>query len=187
MHIQSPEQKSWIQRRVEGAPWNSHFDVAGKRKILTQLTEAEGFEAFCAKKYVSTKRFGLEGGESTIPAVQAVIETAAGLGVNEICIGMAHRGRLNVLVNVVKKPYMKVFSEFKGVSAAPPEVPSCAVGAQRFRGRFHRLRSRGLRGAPPARHWHLPGSQDAAASASRRLGRWSGMPGDRIRRELQPR
>ncbi|MCX7374848.1 MAG: 2-oxoglutarate dehydrogenase E1 component [Alphaproteobacteria bacterium] len=122
MHIQSPEQKSWIQRRVEGAPWNSHFDVAGKRKILTQLTEAEGFEAFCAKKYVSTKRFGLEGGEATIPAVQAVIETAAGLGVNEICIGMAHRGRLNVLVNVVKKPYMKVFSEFKGVSAAPQDV-----------------------------------------------------------------
>lgn len=122
MHIQSPEQKSWIQRRVEGAPWNSHFDVAGKRKILTQLTEAEGFEAFCAKKYVSTKRFGLEGGESTIPAVQTVIETAAGLGVNEICIGMAHRGRLNVLVNVVKKPYVKVFSEFKGVSAAPEDV-----------------------------------------------------------------
>ncbi len=122
MHIQSPEQKSWIQRRVEGAPWNSHFDVAGKRKILTQLTEAEGFEAFCAKKYVSTKRFGLEGGESTIPAVQAVIETAADMGVGEICIGMAHRGRLNMLVNVVKKPYMKVFSEFKGVSAAPQDV-----------------------------------------------------------------
>jgi len=122
MHIQSPEQKSWIQRRVEGAPWNSHFDRAGKRKILTQLTEAEGFESFCAKKYVGTKRFGLEGGESTIPAVQAVIETAAGLGVNEICIGMAHRGRLNMLVNVVKKPYTKVFSEFKGASFTPDDV-----------------------------------------------------------------
>ncbi len=122
MHIQSPEQKSWIQRRVEGAPWNTHFDGAGKRKILSQLTEAEGFEAFCAKKYVSTKRFGLEGGEATIPAVQAVIETAAGLGVNEICIGMAHRGRLNVLVNVVKKPFTKVFAEFKGISAAPDDV-----------------------------------------------------------------
>jgi 2-oxoglutarate dehydrogenase E1 component len=122
MHIQSPEQKSWIQRRVEGAPWNTHFDGAGKRKILSQLTEAEGFEAFCAKKYVSTKRFGLEGGEATIPAVQAVIETTAGLGVNEICIGMAHRGRLNVLVNVVKKPFTKVFSEFKGISSAPDDV-----------------------------------------------------------------
>ncbi|MFM7777760.1 MAG: thiamine pyrophosphate-dependent enzyme, partial [Alphaproteobacteria bacterium] len=118
----SPEQKSWIQRRVDGAPWNSHFDVAGKRKILTQLTEAEGFEAFCAKKYVGTKRFGLEGGESTIPAVQAVIETVAGLGVNEICIGMAHRGRLNMLVNVVKKPYTKVFSEFKGIALTSDDV-----------------------------------------------------------------
>ncbi|MCS6892494.1 MAG: 2-oxoglutarate dehydrogenase E1 component [Rhodovarius sp.] len=122
MHIQSPEQKSWIQRRVEGAPWNTAFSKEDKRRILAQLTEAEGFEAFCARKYVGTKRFGLEGGESTIPAVQAVIETAANHGVKEICIGMAHRGRLNMLVNVVKKPFVKVFSEFQGASSNPDDV-----------------------------------------------------------------
>ncbi|GGC58949.1 2-oxoglutarate dehydrogenase subunit E1 [Siccirubricoccus deserti] len=122
MHIQDPEQKSWIQQRMEGAPWVNAFDAAGKRAILEELTEAEGFEAFCAKKYVSTKRFGLEGGESTIPALQAVIETAAKAGANEIAIGMAHRGRLNVLVNVVKKAYTQVFSEFKGVGANPDDV-----------------------------------------------------------------
>ncbi|WP_149537055.1 2-oxoglutarate dehydrogenase E1 component [Siccirubricoccus phaeus] len=122
MHIQDPEQKSWIQQRMEGAPWVRAFDAAAKRRILSQLTEAEGFEAFCARKYVSTKRFGLEGGESTIPAVQTVIETAAAAGVNEIAIGMAHRGRLNMLVNVVKKPFTQVFSEFKGVGANPDDV-----------------------------------------------------------------
>jgi 2-oxoglutarate dehydrogenase E1 component len=122
MHIQAPDQKAWIQQRIEGAPWTTAFDPAGKRVILEQLTEAEGFESFCAKKYVSTKRFGLEGGETTIPAVQTVIETVARDGVEEIAIGMAHRGRLNVLVNVVKKPYAKVFAEFKGVAANPDDV-----------------------------------------------------------------
>jgi 2-oxoglutarate dehydrogenase E1 component len=122
MHIQDPDQKAWVQQRMEGAPWTTAFDAAGKRVILEQLTEAEGFEAFCARKYVSTKRFGLEGGESTIPAIETVIETAAKAGVNEIAIGMAHRGRLNVLVNVVKKPFTQVFSEFKGVGANPDDV-----------------------------------------------------------------
>ena len=122
MHIQDPDQKSWIQRRIEGAPWLGSFGAEEKRKILAQLTEAEGFEAFCAKKYSTTKRFGLEGGESTIPAIQSVIEVTAAQGVNEISIGMAHRGRLNVLVNVVKKPYTAVFSEFKGMSAKPEDV-----------------------------------------------------------------
>ncbi len=122
MHIQDPEQKSWIQRRVEGAPWAGAFDAAGKRQILEQLTEAEGFEAYCARKYPGTKRFGLEGGESTIPAVQTVIEVCAKAGVNEMAIGMAHRGRLNMLVNVVKKPYAQVFGEFKGVFAGTDDV-----------------------------------------------------------------
>ncbi|WP_207540436.1 2-oxoglutarate dehydrogenase E1 component [Sabulicella rubraurantiaca] len=122
MHIQDPGQKSWIQQKLEGAPWASAFSKDDKRKILKELTEAEGWEAFCAKKYVGTKRFGLEGGESTIPAVQAVIETTAALGVSEIAIGMAHRGRLNMLVNVVKKPYAQVFSEFKGGSFMPDDV-----------------------------------------------------------------
>ena len=122
MHIQDPEQKSWIQQRIEGAPWMGSFDIAQKKQILQELTEAEGWEAFCAKKYVGTKRFGLEGGESTIPAVQAVIATAAGKGCREIAIGMAHRGRLNMLVNVVKKPYLQVFAEFKGSSFKPDDV-----------------------------------------------------------------
>ena len=77
MHIQDPEQKAWIQRKVEGAPWRTVFNAGAKRTILTQLTEAEGFEAFCQKRYVTTKRFGLEGGEVTIPAIHAVIETMA--------------------------------------------------------------------------------------------------------------
>jgi 2-oxoglutarate dehydrogenase E1 component len=122
MHIQDPDQKAWIQRRIEGAPWLGGFDAAAKTEILQQLTEAEGFEAFCARKYATTKRFGLEGGESTIPALQSIIATAAAGGVNEIAIGMAHRGRLNVLVNVVKKPFSAVFSEFKGTSATPEDV-----------------------------------------------------------------
>ncbi|HEV7266226.1 MAG TPA: 2-oxoglutarate dehydrogenase E1 component [Falsiroseomonas sp.] len=122
MHIQDPDQKSWIQRRMEGAPWLTTFDRDAKKNILRELTEAEGFEAFCAKKYATTKRFGLEGGESTIPAVETVIEVAAAQGVNEITIGMAHRGRLNVLVNVLRKPFAAVFSEFRGSSATPEDV-----------------------------------------------------------------
>ncbi|MFM7608657.1 MAG: 2-oxoglutarate dehydrogenase E1 component, partial [Alphaproteobacteria bacterium] len=124
MHIQDPDQKSWIQRRIEGAPWVGAFDATQKNQILQQLTEAEGFEAFCARKFVGTKRFGLEGGETTIPAVQAAIETAAKQGAKEIVIGMAHRGRLNMLVNVVKKSFTQVFSEFKGNSANPDDIES---------------------------------------------------------------
>src|SRR4051812_39205463 len=90
MHIQDPDQKSWIQRKVEGAPWRTAFDASAKRAILTDLTEAEGFEAFCQKRYVTTKRFGLEGGEVTIPAIHAIIETVASAGVSEIAIGMPH-------------------------------------------------------------------------------------------------
>ena len=122
MHIQDPDQKSWIQRRIEGAPWNTAFSTDEKREILSDLTKAEGFESFCARKFVGTKRFGLEGGESTIPALEAVIETAVPMGVNEVVIGMAHRGRLNVLVNTMRKPFLQVFSEFKGVGAAPDDV-----------------------------------------------------------------
>ncbi len=122
MHIQDPDQKSWIQRKVEGAPWRNAFDAKAKRTILMQLTEAEGFEAFCQKRYVTTKRFGLEGGESSIPALHAIIETAASAGVSEMAIGMPHRGRLNTLVNIVKKPLTAVFSEFGGESFKPDDV-----------------------------------------------------------------
>ena len=127
MHIQDPEQKAWIQRRIEGAPWATGFDAGAKRTILQHLTEAEGFEAFCQRRYVGTKRFGLEGGEVTIAALHAIIETAAeGIegqaGVNEVAIGMPHRGRLNTLVNIVRKPLPALFSEFGGNSFKPDDV-----------------------------------------------------------------
>jgi 2-oxoglutarate dehydrogenase E1 component len=122
MHIQDPEQKAWIQRKVEGAPWTRAFDAQAKEKLLRELTEAEGFEAFCQKRYVGTKRFGLEGGEVTIPALHTIIETAAAAGVREIAIGMPHRGRLNTLVNIVRKPLTAVFSEFGGTSFKPDDV-----------------------------------------------------------------
>jgi len=122
MHIQDPDQKSWVQRKVEGAPWLTAFDAGQKHTILHQLTEAEAFEAFCQKRYVTTKRFGLEGGESTIPAIHAMIETAVRGGVREVAIGMPHRGRLNTLVNIVKKPLTALFSEFGGESFKPDDV-----------------------------------------------------------------
>ncbi len=122
MHIQDPEQKDWLQKRIEGAPWSSKIDVDAKKTLLRQLTEAEGFEAFCQKRYVGTKRFGLEGGEVTIPALHAMIETAAKAGVVEVAIGMPHRGRLNTLVNVVRKPFTALFSEFGGASPKPDDV-----------------------------------------------------------------
>jgi 2-oxoglutarate dehydrogenase E1 component len=122
MHIQDPEQKSWIQRRVEGAPWHAALDAGEKRTVLLQLTEAEGFESFCQKRYVTTKRFGLEGGEITIPALHAIIGVAAAGGVVEVAIGMPHRGRLNTLVNIVKKPLTALFSEFGGESFKPDDV-----------------------------------------------------------------
>jgi 2-oxoglutarate dehydrogenase E1 component len=122
MHIQDPAQKSWIQQRIEGAPWLNAFKPEQKAKILRELTEADSFENFCQRRYVGTKRFGLEGGESTIPALHAIIETAANHGVKEIAIGMPHRGRLNTLVNIVKKPLIALFSEFGGASAKPEDV-----------------------------------------------------------------
>ena len=122
MHIQDPDQKAWIQQQVEGAPWRRAFDAQAKREILERLTEAEGFEVFCQRKFVGTKRFGLEGGESLIPAVRTAIEVAAQAGVVEIAIGMPHRGRLNTLVNIMKKPFSAVFSEFQGASSHPDDV-----------------------------------------------------------------
>ncbi len=120
MHIQDPGQKAWLQLRIENSSRNS--DIESKRTILRQLTEAEGFEAFCQKRFVGTKRFGLEGGEVTIPALHAMIETAARDGVGEVAIGMPHRGRLNTLVNIVRKPFTALFSEFGGASPKPDDV-----------------------------------------------------------------
>ena len=122
MHIQDPAQREWIQGRIEGQSWRTSFQAPQRQAILHQLDEAEGFEAFCQKRYVGTKRFGLEGGEVAIPALHAIIAQAAHDGVASVAIGMPHRGRLNTLVNVVRKPYTAVFSEFGGASFKPDDV-----------------------------------------------------------------
>jgi 2-oxoglutarate dehydrogenase E1 component len=122
MHIQDPGQKAWIQRRIEGAPWRKTPPAEDRKRILQQLTEAEGFETFCQKRFVGTKRFGLEGGEITIPALHAILDVATRAGVIEVAIGMPHRGRLNTLVNIVRKPFSAVFSEFAGASSKPEDV-----------------------------------------------------------------
>ncbi|HXB51358.1 MAG TPA: hypothetical protein VNU69_01265, partial [Rhizomicrobium sp.] len=96
MHINDAEQKTWLQRRIEGDAIN--FTPEGKKAILNKLIEAEGFEKFSSNRFVGTKRFGLDGGEATIPALEQIIKRGGQLGVTEIVMGMAHRGRLNVLV-----------------------------------------------------------------------------------------
>jgi 2-oxoglutarate dehydrogenase E1 component len=114
MHIQDPAQKAWMQQRVEGSMNLLRPSLDEKREILEQITQAEGFEKFLHVKYPGTKRFGLDGGESVVPALEAMIRRSAELGVDEIVIGMPHRGRLNVLANLMGKPYAAIFAEFQG-------------------------------------------------------------------------
>ncbi|HUC02562.1 MAG TPA: 2-oxoglutarate dehydrogenase E1 component, partial [Methyloceanibacter sp.] len=121
MHISDPEQRQWIQDRLEG-PDDIRFTPQGKKAILKKLIEAEIFERFLDVKYTGTKRFGLDGGESVVPALEQVIKRGGQLGLKEIVIGMPHRGRLNVLATVMAKPYRAIFNEFKGGSAHPDEV-----------------------------------------------------------------
>lgn len=122
MHISSPEEKGWIQERIEGPDKEITFTREGKRAILNKLVQAEGFEKFIDVKYTGTKRFGLDGAESMIPALEQIIKRGGALGVKEIVFGMAHRGRLNVLAHVMAKPHRAIFHEFKGGSATPDEV-----------------------------------------------------------------
>ncbi|MBL8672743.1 MAG: 2-oxoglutarate dehydrogenase E1 component [Alphaproteobacteria bacterium] len=122
MHIQDPAQKSWIQERIEGVHNRTDFTVNGKRAILERLTASETFEKFLDKKFTGTKRFGLDGGESVIPALEQIIKRGGQLGLREIVLGMAHRGRLNVLANVMGKPFTAIFSEFQGNPAKPDDV-----------------------------------------------------------------
>lgn len=122
MHIQEPDVKAWIQRRIEGIRNQTDFTIKGKRAILERLIEGEGFEKFLNVKYTGTKRFGLDGGESAVPALEQIIKRGGQLGIKEIVIGMPHRGRLNVLANVMRKPYQAIFSEFKGGSANPEDT-----------------------------------------------------------------
>jgi 2-oxoglutarate dehydrogenase E1 component len=122
MHISNPAQKGWIQQRIEGRDKEIAFTREGKRAILNKLVEAEGFEKFLDVKYTGTKRFGLDGGESLIPALEQIIKRGGNLGVREIVVGMPHRGRLNVLTQVMGKPHRALFHEFKGGSSTPDET-----------------------------------------------------------------
>ena len=114
MHMSDPEEKTWIRDRIEGPEKNISFTKNGKKAILNKIIEAEGFEKYLHLKFVGTKRFGLDGGESLIPALEQIIKKGGNLGAKEIKIGMPHRGRLNVLANVMGKPYKQIFSEFFG-------------------------------------------------------------------------
>jgi len=122
LHISDGAQKGWIQERIEGPDKEISFTREGKRAILNKLVEAEGFEKFCDLKFTGTKRFGLDGGESMIPALEQIIKRGGALGVRDIVIGMAHRGRLNVLAQVMAKPHRAIFHEFKGGSSTPNEI-----------------------------------------------------------------
>ena len=121
-HITDPAQKGWIQKRIEGEEKEIKFTDEGRKAILNKLMEAETFEKFCDIKYTGTKRFGLDGGEAMIPALEQIIKRGGHLGVKEIVIGMAHRGRLNVLTSVMSKPLRAIFKEFKGGSYKPDDV-----------------------------------------------------------------
>jgi 2-oxoglutarate dehydrogenase E1 component len=122
MHISDPAQKGWMQERIEGPDKEITFTREGKRAILNKLVEAEGFERFCDLKFTGTKRFGLDGAESMIPALEQIIKRGGALGVKEIVLGMAHRGRLNVLAQLMHKPHRVIFHEFKGGSATSEQV-----------------------------------------------------------------
>ena len=122
MHISDPEEKAWIQERIEGRGKEIAFTPEGKVAILKKLIEAEGFERFLHKRFPGTKRFGLDGGEAMVPALEQIIKRGGALGVDEIIIGMPHRGRLNVLAAVMGKPYHIIFHEFQGGSSVPSDV-----------------------------------------------------------------
>ncbi len=122
MHISNPEESGWLKERIEGLGKEIAFTREGRKAILNKLVEAEGFEKFLHVKYMGTKRFGLDGGEALIPAMEQIIKRGGALGVKDIIFGMPHRGRLSVLANVMQKPYKAIFNEFQGGSFKPEEV-----------------------------------------------------------------
>jgi 2-oxoglutarate dehydrogenase E1 component len=122
MHITSTEEKVWIQDRIEAIENHTDFTHLGKQTILERLTEAETFEQFLNVKYTGTKRFGLDGAEALVPALEQILKRGSQLGIEEVVIGMPHRGRLNVLANVMNKPFAAIFSEFQGKSSSPADV-----------------------------------------------------------------
>jgi 2-oxoglutarate dehydrogenase E1 component len=122
MHINDLEERRFIQERIESLDETVQFTPEGKQAILAKVIESEQWEKFLARKYVGTKRFGLDGGESAIPALEAVIKYGGLTGIEEIDVGMSHRGRLNVLSNVMGKPYRAIFHEFAGGASNPADV-----------------------------------------------------------------
>ncbi len=122
MHISDPKEKAWLQERIEGRDKEIVFSKEGKVAILKKLIETEGFEKFLHRRFPGTKRFGLDGGESLVPALEQIIKRGGALGVKDIIIGMPHRGRLNVLAAVMGKPYQVIFHEFQGGSSLPSDV-----------------------------------------------------------------
>jgi len=122
MHVQDIDQRMWLQKRFEADRLVPRFTPAGKKAILERMTEAEGFERFLGIKYTGTKRFGLDGGEAFIPAIEQILKRGSQLSLKQVVIGMAHRGRLNVLVNIMHKPFSALFSEFQGNSPNPDSV-----------------------------------------------------------------
>ncbi len=122
MHISDPDQKAWIQERIEHIENHTEFTVEGRKAILQRVVEAEGMERYLGVKFVGTKRFGLDGGESLIPGIEQILKRGGQLGVRDVVIGMPHRGRLNTLVHVMHKSYTALFSEFQGRSSQPEEM-----------------------------------------------------------------
>ncbi len=122
MHISDPREKAWLQERIEGRDKEITFSKEGKIAILKKLIETEGFEKFLHRRFPGTKRFGLDGGESMVPALEQIIKRGGALGVKDIVIGMPHRGRLNVLAAVMGKPYQVIFHEFQGGTSLPSDV-----------------------------------------------------------------
>ncbi|MCR9068329.1 MAG: 2-oxoglutarate dehydrogenase E1 component [Rhodobacteraceae bacterium] len=122
MHISNPDEAAWLKERIEGYGKEIAFTKEGRKAILNKLVEAEGFEKFLHVKYTGTKRFGLDGGEALIPAMEQIIKRGGSLGVREVVVGMPHRGRLSVLANVMGKPFRAIFNEFQGGSFKPEDV-----------------------------------------------------------------
>ena len=122
MHMSDPAEKAWIQERIEGVDKEITFTKEGKRAILQKLIEGDGFERFLDVRFTGTKRFGLDGGEAMLPALEQIIKRGGALGAKEIAFGMAHRGRLNILCQVMGKPHRALFHEFKGGSFLPNEI-----------------------------------------------------------------
>ena len=122
MHVQDPKQKAWIQERIESINNQTDFTLRGKSAIYERLVDADEFGKYLHKKFPGTKRFGLDGSEAVIPALEQILKRGSQLGLREVVVGMAHRGRLNILHNVLQKPFRAIISEFHGKSATPEDI-----------------------------------------------------------------